>query len=227
VITEPVPDLLEELGWTGGECITDSRAMIHYFRTTADGRIAFGWGGGRIVRGARLGGRAEVDPGLAHQVEAHLRRFFPILGGRAVTHAWGGPLGAPRDFMTTMMYDPAQGIASARGYVGNGVATTNLAGRVLADLITGRPENLADVGFGVSQVLPILATLATCATGSTVLIEQPELHLHPAGEAGGGGPGKPLRRSRGGGAGGDPVLAGRRAHRACAQLACATRGRIG
>ena len=49
VITEPVPDLIEELGWSGGECITDSRAMVHYFRTTRDGRIAFGWGGGRIV----------------------------------------------------------------------------------------------------------------------------------------------------------------------------------
>ena len=45
VITEPVPDVLEEIGWTGGECITDSRAMVHYFRTTPDGRIAFGWAG--------------------------------------------------------------------------------------------------------------------------------------------------------------------------------------
>ena len=65
VITEPVPELLEEIGWTGGECITDSRAMIHYFRTTPDGRIAFGWGGGRVVYGARTGGRAEVDPAVA------------------------------------------------------------------------------------------------------------------------------------------------------------------
>ena len=61
VLTEPVPDLLEEIGWTGGECITDSRALIDYFRTTPDGRIAFGWGGGRIAMGARLRGRAELD----------------------------------------------------------------------------------------------------------------------------------------------------------------------
>ena len=58
VLTEPVPDLLEEIGWTGGECITDSRALIDYFRTTPDGRILFGWGGGRIAMGARLGGHA-------------------------------------------------------------------------------------------------------------------------------------------------------------------------
>ena len=77
VITEPVPELLESLGWTGGECITDSRAMVHYFRTTRDGRIAFGWGGGRVVRGARIHGHAEVDAAMAREVEAHLRRFFP------------------------------------------------------------------------------------------------------------------------------------------------------
>src|SRR5207344_3461373 len=64
VITEPVPELLEEIGWTGGECITDSRALIDYFRTTPDGRIAFGWGGVRIEMGARLHGRAELDPAV-------------------------------------------------------------------------------------------------------------------------------------------------------------------
>ena len=62
VLTEPVPELLEEIGWTGGECITDCRTLVHYFRTTPDGRIAFGWGGGRISFGAGLDGRAEVDP---------------------------------------------------------------------------------------------------------------------------------------------------------------------
>src|SRR5204862_1527653 len=57
VLTEPVPDVLEEVGWTGGECITDSRALVDYFGTTPDGRIALGWGRGRFERGARLHGR--------------------------------------------------------------------------------------------------------------------------------------------------------------------------
>ena len=77
MITEPVPELLEEIGWTGGECITDSRAMVHYFRTTPDGRIAFGWGGGRVGLGAGMDGRAEVDPAVVAEVERHLVRFFP------------------------------------------------------------------------------------------------------------------------------------------------------
>jgi hypothetical protein len=53
------------------------------------------------------------------------------------------------------------------------------AGVVLSDVDTSRRDNLADVGFGVSQVLPILVRLALAPEGSIVLIEQPELHLHP------------------------------------------------
>jgi hypothetical protein len=56
VATEPIPELLEALGWTGGEGIGDSRTMLHYFRTTRDGRIVFGWGGGRMGFGARRRG---------------------------------------------------------------------------------------------------------------------------------------------------------------------------
>src|SRR5262249_21319277 len=53
VATEPVPELLEQLSWTGGEGIGDCRTMLHYFRTTRDGRVVFGWGGGRMGFGAR------------------------------------------------------------------------------------------------------------------------------------------------------------------------------
>ena len=91
VITEPVPELLEEIGWTGGECITDCRALVDYFRTTPDGRIAFGWGGGRIAPDTRLGGRAEIDPEVVAQTIEHLRALFP--GWRGV----GSPMpGAAR-----------------------------------------------------------------------------------------------------------------------------------
>jgi glycine/D-amino acid oxidase-like deaminating enzyme len=94
VLTEPVPELLEEVGWTGGECITDSRALINYFRTTPDGRIAFGWGGGRIAMGARLHGRTELDPEVVSLAAMHLWDYFPGLEGRTLTHAWGGPIDA-------------------------------------------------------------------------------------------------------------------------------------
>ena len=92
VLTEPVPDVLEQIGWTGGECITDGRTLLHYFRTTRDGRIAFGWGGGRLAYGSRVNGRIEVDGEVAATVHQHLLRIFPALEGRAITHAWGGPI---------------------------------------------------------------------------------------------------------------------------------------
>jgi glycine/D-amino acid oxidase-like deaminating enzyme len=139
VMTEPVPDVLEELGWTGGECITDSRAMVNYFRTTRDGRIAFGWGGGRIVRGAGINGRAEVDPPIAREVEAHLRRFFPRLEGRAITHAWGGPIDVSPTHLPVIR-TVGDGVFAGYGYTGHGVGPSQMVGRALASLALGRHD---------------------------------------------------------------------------------------
>ena len=133
VITEPVPDVLDELGWTGGECITDSRAMIHYFRTTIDGRIAFGWGGGKIVLGSRVGQRVEVDPGMARQVEEHMRSFFPQLEGRRVVHAWGGPIDVSPSHLPVIRSLGSR-VHAGFGYTGNGVGPSQLLGRMLASL---------------------------------------------------------------------------------------------
>lgn len=139
VITEPVPDLLEEIGWTGGECVTDARHMLHYFRTTDDGRIAFGWGGGRVVYGARLCGHAEVDADVAAEVASHLARFFPGLEGRPIAHAWGGPI----DVSPT--HTPIAGTLDGRvhhvfGFTGNGVGPSRMVGHVLASLALDRRD---------------------------------------------------------------------------------------
>ncbi len=136
VITEPVPELLDQLGWRGGECITDSRAMVHYFRTTRDDRIAFGWGGGRIVRGARLGGRADVDRELAVEVAAHLRRFFPQLAGKRIDHAWGGPIDVSPTHVPVIRTTGEHTFAGF-GYTGNGVGPSQMVGRALAALALG------------------------------------------------------------------------------------------
>ena len=92
VLTEPVPDVIEQLGWTGGEAITDGRALLHYFRTTRDGRILLGWGGGRMEAGARTHGRAELDAGVVEETRRAMLRIFPMLEGRRIEHAWGGPI---------------------------------------------------------------------------------------------------------------------------------------
>jgi glycine/D-amino acid oxidase-like deaminating enzyme len=147
VLTEPVPELLEEIGWTGGECITDSRALIDYFRTTPDGRIAFGWGGGRIAMGARLGGRAELDASVVSLAAAHLRDYFPALEGRALTHAWGGPIDASPTHLPLVLPLPGERAFAAAGYTGNGVGPSYMVGRTLASLALDRRDDPSRLAF--------------------------------------------------------------------------------
>ena len=142
VLTEPVPDVLAELGWTGGECITDGRTLIHYFRTTRDGRVAFGWGGGRPAYGGRVDGRAELDADVAHDVRVHLRRIFPALANRRITHAWGGPIDVSPSHIPQLGTLPGAAVHFAFGYTGNGVGPSHLAGRILASLALDRRDAL-------------------------------------------------------------------------------------
>jgi glycine/D-amino acid oxidase-like deaminating enzyme len=137
VLTEPVPDVLESLGWTGGESITDARLFVHYFRTTPDGRIAFGWGGGRLACGARLTGRMEVDRDVAAAVHRHLVDHFPALEGRRITHAWGGPIDVSPTHLPQIGTLPGAPVHYAFGFTGNGVGPSHMAGRALAGLASG------------------------------------------------------------------------------------------
>jgi glycine/D-amino acid oxidase-like deaminating enzyme len=143
VLTEPVPELLEEVGWTGGECITDSRSLIDYFRTTPDGRIAFGWGGGKIAMGARLHGSTEVDPGVVAAATSRLRDYFPGLAGRRITHAWGGPIDVSPTHLPIVVPLQGGGAFAAAGYTGNGVGPSHMVGRVLASLVLDRRDEHA------------------------------------------------------------------------------------
>jgi glycine/D-amino acid oxidase-like deaminating enzyme len=154
VLTEPVPDVIEALGWTGGEAISDGRALLHYTRTTRDGRILFGWAGGRMACGARTDGRVEVDAEVIAQARADLVRFFPGLAGRAVTHAWGGPIDVSPTHLPTIAALPGGRAWAAFGYTGNGVGPSHLLGRAMAELATGRDPNLALVDPEPATVPP-------------------------------------------------------------------------
>jgi glycine/D-amino acid oxidase-like deaminating enzyme len=147
VLTEPVPDVLEGVGWTGGDCITDSRALLHYFRTTPDGRIAFGWGGGRIAVGARTRGRAEIDADVVAAATADLYEYFPALRGRLITHAWGGPIDASPTHLPAIRTLGHGNAWVAAGYTGNGVGPSNMVGRSLAALALGTRDEHTDLAF--------------------------------------------------------------------------------
>ena len=124
---------------------TDHRHLIIYGQRTADSRIVFGG------RGAPYHFGSAVRPGYdrKERVFADLREtlvdLFPALEGHAFTHEWGGPLGIARDWMASVGFDRSTGIGWAGGYVGDGVSTTNLAGRTLADLVTRRQTDLTSL----------------------------------------------------------------------------------
>lgn len=146
VLTEPVSDeAWAEIGWQGREVVASTRLSIDYLSRTEDGRILFGGRGAPYRFGSPI--RLEYDRhGPTHErLRGFVREWFPSLRDVRFTHAWGGPLGMPRDWHPTMSFDPSSGIATSRGYIGHGVSTTNLGGRVLTDLILGRSTPLTEL----------------------------------------------------------------------------------
>jgi glycine/D-amino acid oxidase-like deaminating enzyme len=155
VITEPVPDLLEEIGWTGGECISTARIHVHYFRTTPEGRIAFGSGGGRMAYGARLGGRIEVDPEAIQEVRSDLLQIFPGLRERRIEHAWGGPVDVSPNHMPIVGTLAGGAIQYVCGFTGNGVGPARLSGKILARLVLDRRDELTRLAIVEPSLSPV------------------------------------------------------------------------
>jgi glycine/D-amino acid oxidase-like deaminating enzyme len=138
VLTEPVPDVLDALGWTGGDAIVDSRTLVHYMRTTSDGRIVFGWGGGAMGLAGRHSSRLEVDPDVVRRTHESLVRFFPHLRGREVTHAWGGPIDVSPTHLP--IFGSRGRVHHGFGFTGNGVGPSYLGGEILARLALDRRD---------------------------------------------------------------------------------------
>jgi glycine/D-amino acid oxidase-like deaminating enzyme len=138
VATEPLgADFWAQAGMEGRATFADYRHMIIYGQRTADDRIAFGGRGAPYHFGSTISPTFDREPAVHALLRQTLTELFPEVAGARFTHAWGGPLGIPRDWHSSVGLDRATGLAWAGGYVGDGVSTTNLAGRTLADLITG------------------------------------------------------------------------------------------
>src|SRR3989442_10026235 len=146
VLTEPLGgERWAEIGWQGRECLASFRISIDYLSRTDDGRILFGGRGPPYRFGSAIADAYDRDPPTHQMLRPMAPDWFPCLEGARFTHAWGGPLGMPRDWMPTVHYDRESGVASARGYTGHGVSAANLAGRTLADLLTGRATPLTEL----------------------------------------------------------------------------------
>ncbi|GAA1953830.1 FAD-binding oxidoreductase [Nocardioides panacihumi] len=136
VATTPCPTLIGE--WSPGLAISDSRRLVHYYRTTKDGRVVFGKGGGRIGRGGRIDPRFWGPSERVDDVSRHLRRTFPQLRDVPVTHAWSGAVDYSIDgmpFLGSLTRMPS--VHYVAGFSGDGVGPSRLAGHVLASRALG------------------------------------------------------------------------------------------
>lgn len=141
--TEPLPpEFWSRVGLRERETWSDLRHLVIYGQRTADDRLAFGGRGAPYHFGSRIRPSFDREPPVFDALRQVLVELFPELCQAAITHTWGGPLGIARDWCASVGLDRGTGLAWAGGYVGDGVSTTNLAGRTLADLVTGEPTDL-------------------------------------------------------------------------------------
>jgi glycine/D-amino acid oxidase-like deaminating enzyme len=144
IATEPLGESVwDEIGLARRELFEDTTMLLGYAQRTADGRIAIGGLGAPYWYGSRIPPSPMADRRNAERLRALLVTRFPVLRDVKVTHHWGGVLGIPRDFRPSVGLDRDTGMAWAGGYGGSGVASSNLAGRSLADVITGTDSELA------------------------------------------------------------------------------------
>jgi len=145
IVTEPLPDtVFKEIGLENRETFADPRRTVIYGQRTADDRIAFG-ARGRYYYGSRVHDQFSADDPAFGEVKQILDSLFPVLREHRVTHRWGGVLGVPRDWRPSVGVDRSRGLGWAGGYVGEGVAASNLAARTLADLVLGLDTELVSL----------------------------------------------------------------------------------
>jgi putative aminophosphonate oxidoreductase len=153
VATAPMPERLAESGWTGGEAISNCRLMVHYYRTTKDGRVAFGRGGGRLAFGGRVNSNFDYSGGQTEELKADLVRLVPAAEGVPVTNAWGGPIDRTTDGLPFAGRLPGRvPIVYGTGYSGNGVAPSLTFAKILASSALGLADEWS--GAGLNQGVP-------------------------------------------------------------------------
>lgn len=143
IATEPLDaETLSAVGLARRQTFSDERNLIVYGQRTRSGRIAFGGRGAWYHYGSAISPAFDRSDRVFDDLREALVELIPALAGARITHRWGGPLGIARDWHSSVGLDRATGMAWAGGYVGDGVTTTNLAGRTLADLVVGIDSEL-------------------------------------------------------------------------------------
>lgn len=156
VVTDPVPERLHALGLRNGLSISDSRLMVHYYRLTHDGRMAFGKGGGWLMFGSRIGERFNGNSPRAAWVAAHMHALYPELADVPVAASWTGPIDRTVDGLPFFTSLGRPDLVCGLGFSGNGVGPSVLGGRILASMALDRQDEWSHCGLvrAAPRVLP-------------------------------------------------------------------------
>lgn len=187
ITTEPIPDRLSDIGWTQGEAITDSQTLVCYYRTTADGRIAFGKGGWSIGFGGWMPKSMEQNHRRAELVARDFRRYYPGLRTVRITHNWAGPIDRTYNSLPIFgLLDGHDNVHYGVGWSGNGVAPSITGGKILASLALGLDDEWSRSGLVKARAKsfppePIRYIGAHVVREAIVRKERAEaLHLRPS-----------------------------------------------
>ena len=141
VVTDPIPERLKAIGWTGGESITDSQLMVGYYRTTRDGRIAYGKGTGALAKGGIIDSTFSHHAQSCQFAERDFRRAYPMLADVRLSHSWSGPIDRTYDSLPVFgTISGTEHIHYGVGWSGNGVAPSRLGGKILASMALRRDD---------------------------------------------------------------------------------------
>ena len=152
IATSPLNESqLQTLGWKNRETYHDARNMIIYCQLTADKRIAFGGRGAPYHFASRVKPSYDTHPLIHEKICNSMRKIFEKIGDLEITHKWGGPLGVPRNWNPSVNFDARSGLGSLGGYVGDGVAASNLAARTMAHLIAEDNHELTQLCWANNQ----------------------------------------------------------------------------
>lgn len=200
IATPPIPERLAEIGWVGGESITDSQTTVTYYRTTRDGRIVFGKGGGRLYATGEPPPTAFADANGIREALEDFRRTYPMLADVPIASAWSGPIDRTYDSLPLLGTLPnAPHIAYGIGWSGNGVNPSRIGGRVLAELVLARhsrwtanglvnrhakrfpPEPVRRLGGALVRNAMLRKDRVELAGGTASILDQLLVRLAPSG----------------------------------------------
>lgn len=129
IATEPLSEAEARALIPNDACVCDSRFVVNYFRLSGDRRML--WGGGEKYTPA-------PPPDIAAFVRPHMVRVFPQLADKRIEYGWSGMVGITMNRLPNL--GRIGNIFYAQGYSGQGVAVTGIAGKLIAEALSGTAE---------------------------------------------------------------------------------------